>query len=206
MTKIRQPEAGFTLVEMLVALTIFAILASAGVAILRSSVDTQSAVDTHLGKIRDLGRLDALLTSDLGQAVNRPTRGPSGERPALVGEAQRMQLVRTGWANYDGSARSDLQRVEWRLDQGKLTRVGFDRLDGADEASAAATIARDVASAAFRYRNAAGEWSGAFVSTEQEPLPAAVEATVTPSGKQPVVIVVALPKPAVPPPPAEQAT
>ena len=39
---------GFTLVEMLVALGIFALLAGAGVGLLRSSLDVQSSVDTRL--------------------------------------------------------------------------------------------------------------------------------------------------------------
>ena len=43
-----QREEGFTLVEMMVALVIFAILAAAGVMILRSSVDTQTAVEARL--------------------------------------------------------------------------------------------------------------------------------------------------------------
>jgi len=42
---------GFTLVEMLVALGIFALLAVAGVGVLRSSVDLQGAVDTRLTTI-----------------------------------------------------------------------------------------------------------------------------------------------------------
>ena len=41
-------ERGFTLVEMLVALSIFAVIAAMGVSLLRSSVDTQDAVQTRL--------------------------------------------------------------------------------------------------------------------------------------------------------------
>lgn len=188
----RSPQAGFTLVEMLVALTIFALLAAAGVGILRSSVDTQSAVDRRLGEVGVVGRLQALLASDLGQAALRPTRGPGGERPAFIGEGSRMQLVRAGWHNLDGEPRSSLQRVEWRLEQGGLARIGHRQLDGG-EGGEPALLARSVDQVAFRYRGAAGDWASAWQATAQEPLPAAVELSVQMRGKPPLLFVVALP-------------
>lgn len=185
-------EAGFTLVEMLVALTIFALLAAAGVGMLRSSVDTQSAVDRRLAEVGVVGRLHALLASDLGQAVLRPTRGPGGERPAFIGESARMQLVRAGWDNPDGEARSSLQRVEWRLEQGGLARIGHRQLDGADSGEPA-VLARSLEQVAFRYRGAAGEWASVWQSTAQEPLPAAVELSIRFRGQPPLLFVIALP-------------
>lgn len=185
-------ESGFTLVEMLVALSIFALLSAAGVTMLRSSVDTQAAVDERLTELGAAGRLHALLASDLGQAVDRTTRGPGGDRPAFSGEASGMRLVRAGWSNIDDAARSDLQRVEWRAEQGSLVRVGQKRLDGSDDGQPA-VLARSIASAAFRYRNLDGSWSALFLASEQRPLPTAVEVTLTPKGSAPVVMVFALP-------------
>ncbi|MDQ3471987.1 MAG: type II secretion system minor pseudopilin GspJ [Pseudomonadota bacterium] len=197
MTEPRRPEAGFTLVEMLVALIIFALLAAAGVGILRSSVDTQSAVDRRLAEVGVVGRLHALLASDLGQAVLRPTRGPGGERPAFIGESGRMQLVRAGWHNLDAEPRSSLQRVEWRLEQGGLARVGHRQIDGGGQGDAA-VLARSVGQVAFRYRGAAGDWASVWQATAQEPLPAAVELSVQSEGKPPLLFVVALPPPGSP--------
>ncbi len=45
-------QAGFTLVEMLVALSIFAAIAAMGVTLLRSSIDTQDAVQ---GRLKTMG-------------------------------------------------------------------------------------------------------------------------------------------------------
>ena len=103
---------GFTLVEMLVALGIFALIAAAGVGVLRSSVDVQSSVDTRLTAVGGIVRLNALLSSDLGQAVDRPSRAPSGERPAFVGDGSRMEVVAAGRSNLDGAARSWERVVE----------------------------------------------------------------------------------------------
>lgn len=186
-------ERGFTLVEMLVALAIFAILAAAGVGILRSSVDSQVAVDRRLTEIGEIGRLQALLTSDLGQAVERPTRNGAAFRPAFVGDPNRIEFVRAGWSNLDDEPRSTLQRVEWRLADGGLGRIGHRRLDGGDSANAAVGVMARESSATFRYRNADGSWATSYVSSAERPLPAAVEVTIVFKRGDPVTLVVALP-------------
>ena len=189
----KRGETGFTLVEMLVALTIFALLAAAGVGLLRSSVDTQNAVAGRLTELGGMGRLHALLSSDAAQAVDRPTRAPDGVRPAFVGTADGMTFVRGGWTNVDDAPRSELQRVRWSMDQQSLVRTAFASLDGADEPAAAAPIVRRIQSARFRYRALDGSWSDQFVSSEQAPLPAAAEVTLTPVQGPETVILVALP-------------
>ncbi|HWW57178.1 MAG TPA: prepilin-type N-terminal cleavage/methylation domain-containing protein, partial [Sphingopyxis sp.] len=81
-------ERGFTLVEMLVALSIFALIAAMGVGLLRSSIDTQDAVQGRLKGMSGINRLRAVMANDLAQAVQRSTRGPAGEAvPAFVGSA-----------------------------------------------------------------------------------------------------------------------
>lgn len=194
------PRNGFTLVEMLVALTIFALLAAGGTGLLRASLDTQTAVDARLAELGDIGRLHALLSSDLGQAVSRVTRAPDGVRPSFVGNSSGMQFVAAGWTNLDGSARSELRRVAWKVSNGDFSRVGNPQLDGSDEGAMAASLARDLTSASLRYRKRDGSWSPTFDSNEQEPLPAAVELTLTKARSAPLIFVFALPEGAVPPP------
>ena len=195
---------GFTLVEMLVALGIFALLAAAGVGVLRSSVDVQGAVDMRLTAISGIARLNAMLSSDLGQAVDRPSRATSDVRPAFVGDGNGMALVSGGRTNLDGAERSELQRIEWQSTSGKLQRTGFAAVDGTDE-GLASPLARDIRSAAFRYRMRDGSWNSSFTSTEQQPFPTAVELTITPSAGAPVVMVFTVPAGTIPPQPKQQA-
>lgn len=183
----RPRQAGFSLVEMMVALMIFAIIASAGVGLLRASVDTQAAVDGRLAEVSQLGRLHALLAGDLGQAVARP--GAASQQ--FTGDPGRMAFVRAGWANLDGSARSDLQRVEWRFDGRQLVRTGHARLVGG-EAGTEAVFAKDVQSGSLRYRSPDGSWAPAFTSTPEQPLPTAVEVQFARSGEQPLTLVLGL--------------
>ena len=142
-------QNGFTLVEMLVALGIFALLAAAGVGVLRSSVDVQGAVDTRLTAMSGIARLNAMLSNDLGQAVDRPSRSSGAVRPAFVGDGSGMIFVSGGRTNLDGAPRSELQRIEWRAASGTLRRTGFAAIDGGDQ-GLASPLARDVRSATFQ--------------------------------------------------------
>lgn len=190
MTPLRN-EAGFTLVEMLVALTIFALLAAAGVGLLRTSVDTQAAVEGRLVTLAGIGRAHAMFASDLGQLLDRPTRSGGGERPAFLGDPARMEFVRGGWSNLDGSPRSDLQRVVWQAGNGALLRAGHAALDGEGKEEAAVIVRAD--QVRFRYRAVGGAWSSQFRPAAAQSLPVAVEMTLTTDGKAPVVLVVTTP-------------
>lgn len=187
-------EAGFTLVEMLVALSIFALLSAAGVGLLRSSVDTQAAVDTKLSDLAAAARLRALLANDLVQVLDRPTRqSGGGEAPAFVGLPAEMRFVRGGWIDPADPARPELLAVRWAVAGGKLERATHKAVDGGNE-SATAPLARDLTSASFRYRGSNGEWRTSWApAVADPPLPAAVELIITPTNGRPVMLVVALP-------------
>ncbi|WP_300975001.1 GspJ family type II secretion system protein [Sphingomonas sp. LHG3406-1] len=195
----RRSELGFTLVEMVVALLIFAVLAGAGVGLLRASVDTQEVVGKALADLGEAARLRSLLQGDLGQALVRPLAdAPTG----FAGRADGMTLVRA----YEPAERSagsiDVQAVRWSLAGGALVRQTVDP-DGAT-AGPPATLARDVAAIALRYRAPDGTWRGTWPgSASDPPLPTAVEVRIEQQGKAPITLLVALPPvPPPPPPPA----
>ena len=186
-------EQGFTLVEMLVSLVIFALLASAGVGLLRASVSTQEAIDRSLGRVSGQERLAALFSADIGQAIARPVTGLGTSREApFDGSATAMSLTRAGWANIADQPRSSLQRVDWRISEGGVTRVAHLFLDGTDPGQPALMM-RDVARIGFRFRRVDGGWSDQFRSSERELLPAAVEMTITPTSGPPLIVIAALP-------------
>lgn len=129
-------RSGFTLVEALVALAVFALIAGAGATILSVSIDNRFAVHASTGRTAALQRTRALLKADLGQAAPRRTRDRNGEpQPmALAGAMDRsdavLTLTRTGWSNPGGLGRSSLQRVEYRLVGDRLERRVSAFLDG----------------------------------------------------------------------------
>lgn len=181
-------HTGFTLVEMLVALLIFAVLAGAGVTLLRSSVDTQEVVNEALTDLGAAARLRALLAADLSQAVVRPIAGaPLG----FAGTGNELRLVRTFEPAERVRGGSGLQAIGWRLEGGELRRETISPADGAP--GPATTLAREVTALSFRYRATDGGWRPAWSPTPPDaPLPRAVELRLQRRGDPEVVIVVAL--------------
>lgn len=174
-------------------MVIFAMLAVAGVGLLRASVDTQAAIDNRLDRLNGQERVAALFTADLGQATARPQVGLGESRQlSFIGTPSSVSLMRGGWANPDGLPRSSLQRVEWTGSQSNVSRIAHLFLDGSDPGQPA-IIQRDVETFTLRYRRADGSWTESFSSTEREMLPAAVEMTARARGGLPLVVVAALP-------------
>lgn len=131
-------QAGFTLLEMLVALAVFALLSGAAVLALAHAADQQAAVRAHLDRIAGLQLAHGLLQADLSQAALRRTRRPDGgaDRHAFNASPHDPRLpllafVRHGWDNPGDAPRASLQYVEYRISEGRLERSTRHDLDGA---------------------------------------------------------------------------
>lgn len=172
-------DDGFTLVEVMVALLIFAMLATAGVSILSFSIRAQAASGAKLDDLAALNRTLTILSADLAQARNRPVRDEAGTPlPAFVGEASGaatplLRLVRGGWTNLDATARPNAQKVAYRLAGGTLQRLAYPQLDGAAPLPAAPLLDR-VRGIALRYRYR-GAWSDRWDGANGIALPQALE-------------------------------
>ncbi|RVT41001.1 type II secretion system minor pseudopilin GspJ [Sphingobium algorifonticola] len=188
---------GFTLIELMVALAIFALIAGAGVLLLGNSVSAQGAIKLRLDDLAAVQRADGTLSADLGQATARISRTELGTlAPAFFanpgGEsAPILQFVRGGRANLGDSPRSSLQKVEYWLREGRLERRSYDAVDGAT-AREPAPLLTDLESAALRFRNARGEWIGQWMPTQPDLLPLAVELRLARRGAPPVTLVYAV--------------
>ncbi|MFS0771511.1 type II secretion system minor pseudopilin GspJ [Sphingomonas sp. 1P08PE] len=167
-------ERGFTLVEVMVALMIFGMIAAAGVAILSFSIRAQAATAGRLDDGAALARTISVLSSDLAQAVVRPSRDEGGIlRPAFVGEQATLLLVRGGWTNIDAAPRSAGQKVAWTMIGENLVRTGYPQLDGAPPLPPTPMLA-GVRQIVFRYRYN-GAWSDRWDGGAGIPLPQAME-------------------------------
>ena len=191
----RAPERGFTLVEMMVALVIFGMLAAAGVMLFSGAVRAQGAAAVRLDKDAAEQRMVALLTADLAQAQARIWRGEDGgARPAFggtngVGAAPVLSFVRGGVTGSEAIGQSALRRVEWRVREGRLERVSYARVDGASEGRAV-DLSDGVTRVTMRYRGDA-DWSETWQPTRADMLPRAVEMVLS-REKRPDVTIAAL--------------
>jgi len=174
----RSVEQGFTLVEVMVALLIFAMIASAGVAILSFSIRAQAATGARLDDQAAIARTVSALTADLAQAAPRAARDEAGRlRPAFVGEPGEMLFTRGGWTNLDATARPNLQKVLWRLSGQTLVRIGYPEVDGAQPLAQTPMLDR-VSALVVRYRYA-GAWSDRWDGAGGIALPQALELRLT---------------------------
>ena len=189
-------EGGFTLVEMLIALAIFAVIAGGALMLLQFSVDAEAASRTKTQQIAALRRFLSVWNADLAQAVPRPARDAAGgagaalEAPTGAPDGVILRLTRGGWSNYDGAPRPSLQRVEYRWQGGKLARAGYPFLDGA-RADVAAPLADSVGPPRLRFRTQDGNWRDRWEPQRSGELPVAIELNLPQAGGQ-VLRVVAL--------------
>jgi len=109
----------------------------------------------------EINRAWLILSRDLAQFVARPVRDEFGAlEPALQGgPAARfpLSLTRTGWHNPNGVARSNLQRVNYRLEDNTLWRDIYPVLDRApDTEPLSAVLLEGVESLEFGFLDTLG--------------------------------------------------
>ncbi|PKH71935.1 type II secretion system protein GspJ [Stenotrophomonas sp. Betaine-02u-21] len=138
MKRSHQRPGGFTLIEVLVALALFALIAATAVGLLAWTADQRTAVRARMDRLAQVQLTHALLKADLGQAAVRATRRSDGasERNAFSAAAPDdrvrplLAFTRRGWENPAEDARASLQFVEYRLVDGRLERSTRPALDG----------------------------------------------------------------------------
>lgn len=166
-TRRHDRQAGFTLVEMMVAMFIFSLLAAAGSGIVFQTLQGKARLEAETARLSDFAALRAALKDDLGQATLRPARGPGGAIPFSGGASDAdpalLSLTRRGWTNPAGlERRSSLLAVSYRVEDGALVRTAWLRPDAAPDTPARDQVMmRGVQSAEIRFM-AQGQWSAAW--------------------------------------------
>jgi len=131
----KRPHRGFTLIEVLIALAISAMVAVIAYTSLSSVLQGVDRLREVTDRTYEINRAMMILSRDLRQMVNRPVRDEFGEvEPALSGgELARFALsfTRTGWYNPGEYPRSNLQRVNYRIEDDALWRDTYPVLDRA---------------------------------------------------------------------------
>jgi general secretion pathway protein J len=125
---------GFTLLELLVAIAIFAVVSTLALTGYTQLQQQSEYAEQRLNRLREVQRAVQTLCQDLEQLEPRPVRQPlgDGQMPALqVTDTldYRLQLTRAGWSNTAGLPRPTLQRVGYRLDENQLWRDHWPVLD-----------------------------------------------------------------------------
>jgi general secretion pathway protein J len=184
-------EGGFTLLELLVAMAIFAILGTLALSGYTELQRQSEYAEQRLERTREVQRAIQAIAQDLGQIEPRPIREPLGETvlPAVLATESieyGIQFTRAGWSNTAGLARPTLQRVGYRLDGEGLWRDHWPVLDRTLVMEPVRVkLLTQVRTVRFRFMNASREWvdrwpanDGTALTGNERLRPAAVEVTL----------------------------
>ena len=162
----RRAPSGFTLLELLIAIALFALLGLATYRMLESVLRSDEVVRAQEIQLRQLSRAVWRLEQDLIQAVPRPVRdGYGDEQNAFIGQlagaagGASLELTRSGWRDPTGMRRANLQRVRWQLAGDTLERLYWVVLDrDLDSEPRVQKVLDDVSALRIRYLDANGDW------------------------------------------------
>jgi len=120
--------AGFTLLEMVVAIGIFAVIAAISYGSLNNFLDARAQIDERRGNIQKLQTAMTLMEMDFRYAVDRGVRDQFGDTEAAFvagGVLAAGELVRltTAQPAAGTGGNHQVKRVAWRLDDRGLSRV-----------------------------------------------------------------------------------
>ncbi|HEX7116754.1 MAG TPA: type II secretion system minor pseudopilin GspJ [Steroidobacter sp.] len=156
---------GFTLLEILVAVAIFAIIGLLALGGYNELVKQSETLESTARRTREVQAAVHRLTQDFAMLEPRPVRDVLGDsrRAALVSNTDQterlVELTRSSWTNPSGVPRSTLQRVGYRLENGKLRRDYWSALDRTLTAEpASAVLLDDVRSMSLRFLDQNLEW------------------------------------------------
>jgi general secretion pathway protein J len=184
MTRLRRPSRlprarGFTLLELLVAMAIFGIIGAMALGGLNAVISQSTQARVQMDRLIALQRTLRLISSDLAGLAPRWVRDELGTQwePPLVTDGRGiflLRLSRGGWGNPAGLPhRGTLQRVQYRLDDGKLTREYWPVMDHVlGQEPRAEELLTGVASLKFLYLDDQGQWQPEWPPLQKSAAPA----------------------------------
>lgn len=158
-------QRGFTLIEILIAIGIFAIIGLTAYRVLDTVSDTQQIMDVRTASLRQLQKTASIIKKDFLQMVDRPIRSEYDEViPALTTKGQYpIEFSHSGWRNPAGMSRAQVQRVAYQVKEHQLLRYYWNVLDRAqDTKPIKQVLLNDVESIDFRFLNTKKEWQDSW--------------------------------------------
>jgi general secretion pathway protein J len=181
-------QLGFTLLELTVALAIFAVLSTLAYGGLRQVLEARRETERVAERLAALQGALRQLELDLAQAAPRPIRdergAPQGALVASVIGDLALELTSASWRNPAGLPRSTLRRVGYRVKNGVLFRYAWGVLDRSpDSEPVAEVLLSDVHQIALRFLDPQREWQREWPPLAEgtsgtQTLPVAVEVTL----------------------------
>ena len=201
---------GFTLVELLVALAIFALMAAFAYRGLNALLESRETLANESRKWRDLALFVGRFERDLQASLNRRAANAVGTPQAPLtsvidagsGAAAGIAFTRSG-GGLQANALSAPQRIAYRFREGRVERLAWVAVDAAPRAEPQVVpVLANARSLSLRYLGPQGDWrndwglpgSQESVSSAANALPAAVEMTLELASGEKIVRLVDIPR------------
>lgn len=186
-------QRAFTLLELLVALAIFAVLALLAYGGLNGLMNTRAATEERAEELHRLQMTYRILERDIEQWVPRPIRNEFGESEASLRAGERIdaafELTRGGWRNPAEQLRSTQQRVAYTVRDNALLRYQWPTLDRAPDAKPREqTLLEEVDEVRVRFLDQTGQWQERWPPAGQTFVPGQPAAETLPRAVEVVLI------------------
>ncbi len=183
----KQAISGFTLLELLVAVSVFAVVAALASGGFNSVLNTASHSEEQMQRFTALQKAMTIIARDVEQAVERSVRDGFGDRLAPFIGSQPTNLLefsRTGRRNPGQAPRSHIQRIGYRHEDNVLSRLSWAVLDRTQDSKPLEyELLEGVNEIKIRYLDSNREWQDQWppLQTDQgndNALPKGVEITL----------------------------
>jgi general secretion pathway protein J len=154
---------GFTLLELLVAVAVFAILSAMAYGGLRNVIDNSRQTEGAMERLQQVQLAMLNLSRDFTQLSTRSIRDEYGNSTNYLLSGQGgdiiIEFTRGGRRNPAELLRSHLQRVAYKLEENKLSRLHWPHLDRTQEMQPyESVLLEDVENAGIRFLDSNNEW------------------------------------------------
>ncbi|MDM8559473.1 type II secretion system minor pseudopilin GspJ [Thiotrichales bacterium HSG14] len=159
---------GFTLLELLVALAIFAVIAVMAYSGLNTVLTVRLQTEQYATQLAHLQMAMTWFGRDIEQYIERPIREQYGDKQlSLQGTNSQIELTRAGWRNPAQQQRSSLQRVAYHLEDQTLLRLYWRVLDRAQDTQPnKMALLNDVNNLQLRYLDKNKRWHEQWPSSD----------------------------------------
>lgn len=167
-------QSGFTLLELLVAMSIFAVMSVMIFGGLREVINVRSATDRYTSRLTELQIAFMHFSRDARQLSNRSIRGEYGDSLSALQSSDigqyKLELTRAGYPNPASLNRSELQRIAYGIEENQLFRYSWNVLDRAEDSKPTKTLMlNDITAMNVRFleagntaTNPGGDWLTAW--------------------------------------------
>jgi general secretion pathway protein J len=174
---------GFTLIEALLALAIFAVIAVLAYRATSALTDGETRLSSEAQRWRTLEALFTRFEADIRQAVPRSVRTGAAREPAWLGSVAGNQsalvFTRAG-SEFSIEPAPAGRRVGYRLHEGTIELAYWRELDHSDSAQPIVyPLVGDVAGFQLEYLTANGAWRDRWPLLGEADVPRAVRLTLT---------------------------